>query len=114
MRISDWSSDVCSSDLERARAELITRIHFVSPSIDSVLTNAVEHRNMIVNQCVWQIGHTTLPYIVSTQQLAPEAGHRAGKRLRDELRGDFGADVAQIDRRSDVQGKMVSDSVDLG
>src|SRR3546814_11687454 len=29
------------------RAELITRIHFVSPNIDSVLTNAVEHHNMI-------------------------------------------------------------------
>src|SRR3546814_1474022 len=51
---------------------------------------------MIVNQCVWQIGHTTLPYIASAEQLAPEPGHRAGERLRDELRGNLGADITQM------------------
>src|SRR3546814_10061283 len=43
--------------------------------------------------------YTTLfrsPYIASAEQLAPEPGHRAGERLRDELRGNLGADITQM------------------
>src|SRR3546814_14517430 len=98
MRISDWSSDVCSSDLGPYRAGVAGRAHLV-PEVA-----AEPHR--------------------SAARHDPE-GPRAGPVFR-ELRGHRSAAVAAEgeaaaqrgrvlqDRKSVVSGKSVSVRVDLG
>src|SRR3546814_13074548 len=93
-RISDWSSDVCSSDLGQAAAQgvdFLGAVHF--------------HHGRI------QLGLVVAALF--TQGLQPwrdlfPFGHRAiaGSRQRVEHQLE--------DRKSVVKGKSVSDSVDLG
>src|SRR3546814_3547313 len=42
MRISDWSSDVCSSDLEKP--------HFLAATLGTILTRSVTMRGFIVRE----------------------------------------------------------------
>src|SRR3546814_20408818 len=96
MRISDWSSDVCSSDLQRCARScvklssqrlLLTRSHFVFPA-DRIL----------------DVGPDPCRFGIGAGQLSNEFGHRR-----------VGVVVALAkDRKSGVSGKSVSGRVDLG
>src|SRR3546814_12977964 len=85
MRISDWSSDVCSSDLESAVGQAILR----PPGVRS----PAELRGG-----------------GAAAGLPGQASHRAGVRL---LSAPAGIE-APADRKSVVWGKSVSVRVDLG
>src|SRR3546814_20558225 len=91
MRISDWSSDVCSSDLPRT----------APPAVRSVPGSGTE---------------TTVS--AATIQAAPGSDGRCGRRRAyagtartQSRRGDAGE---RPDRKSVVKGKSVSVRVDLG
>src|SRR3546814_18693942 len=91
MRISDWSSDVCSSDLVVAHQEQMIRGHL--------------DRAVIVGDIAW-------PHVDRVE------GRAAGQRLAHdgELEHRAAVRVAgdETDRKSVVEGKRVSVGVDLG
>src|SRR3546814_13737236 len=85
MRISDWSSDVCSSDLDPPREDDLVVILRFSTVPDAVRRAAGErHRDRTDRQCL--------------RHDVPLRGHRR----------------RQADRKSVVKGKSVSVRVDLG
>src|SRR3546814_18484776 len=89
MRISDWSSDVCSSDLRAPEQRLVGQ-HLV---------HAVQEHD-----CEYLVG-------LSNQfktQVVPHGSRSA------EARSDFEGPSLQQDRKSVVKGKRVSVRVDLG
>src|SRR3546814_13030605 len=100
MRISDWSSDVCSSDLLPAR---------VDPG---------PHRHAGVGAVGAELGAGDVGARLAQDLLArrdqgaygEHVGHRAGRR---EPRG-LVAEPACQDRKSVVEGKSVSVSVERG
>src|SRR3546814_18789572 len=99
MRISDWSSDVCSSDLRPANQSLkptFTRIRYV-------------HAAYL--QCYAASGLLTwcqLPRLLS------DCRH-AGRSMRAPLHARHSAGVLRpLDRKSVVSGKSVSVRLDIG
>src|SRR3546814_18013708 len=87
MRISDWSSDVCSSDLHRWRAR--------RESTSSASDVDSQHRESRAD--------------LEHPRVLPRLGQlAAGGQTRSRERPDAG------DRKSDVQVKSVSVRVDLG
>src|SRR3546814_19718111 len=95
MRISDWSSDVCSSDLILDEFARLGRA--------SMLASAFSY--------VAGYGIRLLPVIQSRSQLRGVYG----EHLADEIVANCGVDVAFTpDRKSVVSGKSVSVSVDHG
>src|SRR3546814_18665783 len=89
MRISDWSSDVCSSDLPLPRATMQSRHTRLGVAR---LQPAAAYRMAIDIMPLDQVEH----------QIS-RAGNRVNQRLR-----------ANPDRKSVVKGKRVSVRVDLG
>src|SRR3546814_15318991 len=89
MRISDWSSDVCSSDLREAGSALIT---FQLGNVDAV-------RRKAAHRLVKRGG-----YILHFKK---KGGHR--RSIDPPAIGRF-----RQDRKSVGEGKSVSVSVDLG
>src|SRR3546814_10891668 len=87
MRISDWSSDVCSSDLENAPdvAGILDRLSMLIPI-------APEEKERILEE------------IRRKKKFVPVT-------VREFLEWE---DVARIDRKSVVEGKRVSVRVELG
>src|SRR3546814_19871141 len=102
MRISDWSSDVCSSDLFVA--------HDPQRAIVPAQRRAVGGRGDDANlKLARQIAEFGVKAGRLTQQLGP------GARVADFVGG--GARIlvgGNVDRRSVVSGKSVSGRVDLG
>src|SRR3546814_17524080 len=103
MRISDWSSDVCSSDLEREMAA-----YCVLRGID-----------YIVEECPMAIGNKHLGYkeaLNAIEATSPGSKFdfyfgflaRASEQFRPKVEAEQG------DRKSVVEGKGVSIRVDLG
>src|SRR3546814_13767465 len=91
MRISDWSSDVCSSDLARQRG--------TEP--------ALFHRRRVV--AIRATGGDAAPRSGRAEDHLPRVRTGiAGRRTRDRRRS------AALDRKSVVSGKSVSVRVDLG
>src|SRR3546814_20750618 len=91
MRISDWSSDVCSSDLDRLLGDLAQRDHRIFIAI------AIER----------QIGAARdLPR-------TPRGEQHEIEPVGDFVDAIFDRDARQ-DRKSVVEGKSVSVRVDLG
>src|SRR3546814_12853136 len=104
MRISDWSSDVCSSDLIRTRARPTSTS---SPPRSS--------RGWYCPQAYRQWRSTTTASSTGRRQ-AWRGGARcleAEGALRGGARGKLAASAAP-DRKSDVKGKSVSVRVGLG
>src|SRR3546814_18486745 len=89
MRISDWSSDVCSSDLWRGRGEITLESKDFAAA--SALASKLADKTAIAQ----------ISFLLSRE--AREAEER--KML---------SQAAQADRKSAVQGKSVSVRVDLG
>src|SRR3546814_14347147 len=94
MRISDWSSDVCSSDLTRVKLPLATlHPHLEAATFDKV--DRVQAGDFVIGIGV---GHTGL------------VGETPERHIgRGEERGEL-----VIDRKSVVSGKSVYVRVDLG
>src|SRR3546814_18759822 len=100
MRISDWSSDVCSSDLDRAAimthndgAELVKRIGYACFKADRFSKRQV-------SETAHQLGMITLPmHILNLDGFSPVRAPVPDRSLIDE--GDYGY---FRDRKSVVTG----------
>src|SRR3546814_18554588 len=117
MRISDWSSDVCSSDLRGVRADDREAVLDRSPDRET----SIRHRE----RCA-EAQRTALPR--RSSQIAVEGAEMTEAQFGaiaviDAVRGrrdaavamlDIGADILRPDRKSVVSGKSVSVPVDLG
>src|SRR3546814_11570998 len=57
MRISDWSSDVCSSDLAIAAEPEIIFFDEPTTGLDPIMADVI---NNLIKACVQQLGATTL------------------------------------------------------
>src|SRR3546814_14442344 len=94
MRISDWSSDVCSSDLAFRRLGLSLRVGGLDAGFHGSLM--IEDRSAeIPRQWRPQLRHIAI------------AGRRAAQRIGGRAR-------IGLDRKSVGEGKRVSGRVDLG
>src|SRR3546814_16010445 len=95
MRISDWSSDVCSSDLRRTPLRLLKALP--------------QQRKLCGRKPALRDGGpgTDRPRATRRQGIA-RAGQRTHLQRRDP------APAGRVDRKSVVEGKSVSVRVDLG
>src|SRR3546814_21122471 len=106
MRISDWSSDVCSSDLMiMAVGEDVFRSLSEIAAPPPVVPPAVEPSSEIVALFVIGIPIPPLPATFAAQYPRPE-DRALAKRLWPAPEGG--------DRKSDEQGKRVALRVDIG
>src|SRR3546814_12439942 len=112
MRIGDWSSDVCSSDLTRPRA-------MGSPVAETSLTAAVLERFRAGLRDIWPEGvdesgaRLGLAVSVGPDSLALLLlAHAALPGRVDAATGDHGL-RAERDRKSFVSGQSVSERVDF-
>src|SRR3546814_11076984 len=95
MRISDWSSDVCSSDLEVA----------ARPIEQDMVGHADRVGGAVARQAVHRLARDLAgKLLVQRLRLLGRQPRRAG----------FGAARGRTDRKSVVEGKSVSVRVDLG
>src|SRR3546814_21106651 len=122
MRISDWSSDVCSSDLSSAR-HAVTRLLAGQPIDLSEAETAARGLELLAEQpfdCIIldlslpdASGFEFLERLAQRGPLPPVVIYSARDLTRDEdLRLREYTD--SIDRKSVVSGKSVSVRVDLG
>src|SRR3546814_20156208 len=102
MRISDWSSDVCSSDLE-PRSESVLR---------DVLRGKVQLDTRLQDQSLGDA--LVIIAFEPTEQITLVAQEQGAFDLEQIGREPFEADRRLGDRKSLVSGKSVSVSVDLG
>src|SRR3546814_13614153 len=93
MRISDWSSDVCSSDLDECLEVVRVEAGELPPVLEAVLVLGMADE---VHGHVFDDGHV----------LGPVPGAQTGEVVVED-------DVEQ-DRKSVVEGQSVSVRVDLG
>src|SRR3546814_19084230 len=101
MRISDWSSDVCSSDLFRLDARQRTR-RIAAGGADQVRRQAL----LVVEQ--------NLEKVLRRQALVVGAQGKRLRRLNEAARTVGVFLEIHSDRKSVVEGKSVSVRVDLG
>src|SRR3546814_12448454 len=94
MRISDWSSDVCSSDLHRE-------------AVDESAEKQERHQDQQQQHMLWQI-EAAGPLGDFDRQPA------GGERHAEQSGADDQAENRTGDRKSVVSGKSVSVRVDLG
>src|SRR3546814_20017238 len=94
MRISDWSSDVCSSDLDLGKVERVETI-ILRSRIGHDLDGKRPARIIAASDCVEQVAAVEIGIVT---------GHATGLRIAEEFQ----------DRKSVVKGKSVSVRVDLG
>src|SRR3546814_15349379 len=97
MRISDWSSDVCSSDLIYILHAGIDFIHFFDALSHQLL--GAEHGAMRL--------HRLLHFQTNL------SGRRTALRVMEMIEAGQGP-ISCIDRKSVVSGKSVSVRVDIG
>src|SRR3546814_20028827 len=90
MRISDWSSDVCSSDLDRTGTR-----------VDRTIVGTAEGTEVLAREAALRCHkRATVAILIGENEVA------AAPLLPEAL--------AELDRKSVVQGKSVSVRVDLG
>src|SRR3546814_18943462 len=99
MRISDWSSDVCSSDLERR-----------GDGDDAMLTFKVLSALLVYPEREVIDSLEEMAAIVDREALLPAAARADLRAFMETLK----ATDLMDDRKSVVSGKSVSVSVDLG
>src|SRR3546814_21182544 len=129
MRISDWSSDVCSSDLTKlrrdARGTTLVEFALASPILIMFMlavmqTGMTMHAYSALREVIGSGGRAALVASQDTsagvmsepqvEALAKPRAFAAGPRLRAD---DLTVDV-RIERKSDVEGESVSVREDLG
>src|SRR3546814_14359006 len=117
MRISDWSSDVCSSDLfgfYRDGVRLgITRTALAATFPTAQPRVVIFVHGLCCNETAWQL----------YQQADDDSTRPYGEKLGEHgytplyLRYNSGAHITpngRRDRKSDVEGKKVADRVSIG
>src|SRR3546814_20963839 len=85
MRISDWSSDVCSSDLEKRRGILLTAVHIDLNQIESE-AEFLEHQHDLLR--IWRPAAVKLHPISSPNQC--RSAMSVGEIFEDHVRGLLG------------------------
>src|SRR3546814_12432913 len=96
MRISDWSSDVCSSDLDIPARERKDEIGSMAGAVQVFKDNAIE-----------------MERVKTEHEEAERQATIAKKRMMNELASSFEAKVGS-DRKSVMEGKRGSVRVDFG
>src|SRR3546814_18735187 len=93
MRISDWSSDVCSSDLQRINSQLgqCSLVHVLGRRLEQNVVGGAHVKPGILRHLAFQLSGSPACITQGNQQL-------------------FGP----LDRKSAVEGKSVPVRVDLG
>src|SRR3546814_18310159 len=102
MRISDWSSDVCSSDLELAVERILSG---KDGSRDAAIGEDASKPSLADLERKLELGST--PGVAAEEMNEKSASNGADTDIANP-RGEKGAG----DRKSDVQGKSVSVRVD--
>src|SRR3546814_18791551 len=105
MRISDWSSDVCSSDLAHPRVALAAGAR-AEHDADQTPAAPRRRRHQVVAGAAGEAGLHALGALVGAQPAVQ-------RRLRALAEGDV-APAEKVDRTNVVEGKSVSVRVDLG
>src|SRR3546814_12743083 len=111
MRISDWSSDVCSSDLARRKPGMLVGVFLIGYGLarftveffrepDAQLVAFAARTGLHMGQWL------TLPMFIGGFYLITTAGRRAPPPEKPAL--------ATFDRTSVFQGKRLMDLVDIG
>src|SRR3546814_18223113 len=108
MRISDWSSDVCSSDLEADRNDIRVDLRIAEPARRGHPAPAVDQRQRPAGTEAEQIGEL----LARPGRIAVSGGLRKGRRDRSDVVERLRR--RNIDPKSVVTGKSVSLRVDLG
>src|SRR3546814_18066546 len=103
MRISDWSSDVCSSDLEARLAVVPARAGVADAAEGQVVGGDVEQRVVDAHAT----GGGAVDHRAGCGAVVGE--HVAGQRLRPAVHEGDG-----LDRQSGVEGTSVSERGDTG
>src|SRR3546814_4445506 len=105
MRISDWSSDVCSSDLPVAVAKLFPRQAFVAPHQRLCTPEIDGHVAELValDDAVHHLADAVLVFVVLS--LALGFAHL----LHDDLLGGLRGDAAEVDRRQILDDELRSE-----
>src|SRR3546814_15179511 len=114
MRISDWSSDVCSSDLFRAHT-MTRRTQFRLDKVTDRI-HVLEGRMVVylnVDEVIQTIRESDEPRAALMERF-DLSERQAEDILEMRLRQLARLEGFQIDRKSVVQGKSVSVRVDLG
>src|SRR3546814_12663316 len=97
MRISDWSSDVCSSDLVQPDVQELARVaRDLEAEVGRVARDVPDAQAAFAVQPLLQLG------------LDPGHGDVAGQPVAQEV-----LELADLDRNTAVQGKSVSVRLDL-
>src|SRR3546814_11357495 len=104
MRISDWSSDVCSSDLGSRDQELLT---FVAHHIDGALARkrAQEHLKAAHTELEFRVEARTRELESTNRELRAQIGGRvrAEQKLTPQARHDR---LTQLTHRVDTPGRL--------
>src|SRR3546814_18371250 len=100
MRISDWSSDVCSSDLEKHSIDIAV----AEDKLSQAIGRGGQNVRLASKLTGWQLNVMTQDQVTAKSDAEQEA---ARQLFMDKLEVDQ-------DRKSVVEGKSVSVSVDLG
>src|SRR3546814_17384516 len=100
MRISDWSSDVCSSDLADVDAAIAANVELIT-AVDADDAEVLDRR---LGALAGAARHRDLALV----------RHPAAPAHPFELDAKPGRILRAKDRKSVVKGKSVSDRVDLG
>src|SRR3546814_19656833 len=115
MRISDWSSDVSASDLDRAHLHLVVVGVDVGPHLDFLNLDDLLLFPGLVLLLLGLVAETAVVENLANRWLG------VGRNLHEVQSGTLrpapgigGRYDAEPDRKKDVSGKSVSVSVDLG
>src|SRR3546814_18566018 len=104
MRISDWSSDVCSSDLELQQHPPLSKTgiaqKWLCPLIFSNSPRPIRRTSSSGKSRIWGLA----PKSLDTGRLSQSVGSKLPTKMNRQSR----------DRKSVVSGKSVSVRVDLG
>src|SRR3546814_976976 len=96
MRISDWSSDVCSSDLyaKYAEVDFDIPVGVTGDCYDRYLVRVAEMRQSvrIIEQCVRWLRVNPGPVMLDNYKVSPPS--------REEMKDDMEALIHHLDRKS--------------
>src|SRR3546814_11544442 len=113
MRISDWSSDVCSSDLHGARGGDRRSCARVRGGRGSVRQrqSAIDAE---ARPCPRRRAARLRARRADGRRICPAAGQESNRRHRQRGEGTGAGDAARVNRQRVVEGKRVTVRVELG
>src|SRR3546814_120795 len=96
MRISDWSSDVCSSDLVKVEATKFTEVGYVGRDVEQIIRDLVEEAVRMERDRRRE----------AVREAASEA---AMQRLLDALTGKEASEATRLSFRRRIEDNVVND-----